>query len=52
MGGPMGSLSEDRNPDKSGLVERPQTRNRGLGAGREDDRCSRDALLGLSCNEL
>ena len=48
----MGSLSEDRNTNSSLLVERPQTRNRGLGAGRKDERCNRDLLLGLSCNEF
>jgi hypothetical protein len=52
MGGPMESLSEDRNPDESGLVERPHTRNRGHGAGRKDEGFNRDCLLGLSCDEF
>ena len=50
--GPLGSLSEGRNTNSSQVVERPQTRNRGHGAGREDVSCNRDSLLGLSCDEF
>jgi len=50
--GPLGSLREGCNPDTSGHVERPHTRNKGYGAGKEDLRCARDFLLGLPRNEF
>ena len=50
--GPLGSLREVRNPDTSGHVERPHTRTRGHGAGREDLSCEGDFPLGLPGDEV